>query len=375
MQQHLFPVRLYKGLYLVRLVCFGALVCSLLLASCSSLDSAPVKSSPTRPGAATKARGVSKAAQASTFKAARVEWVSASSLASRMGLKLVWVEADKKFQLKGASGIFEFNVDSRECTVRGDRAFLGEAVRMVKGRPSFSRVDAEKFVEPVVRPGFRQKSIPSLKTIVLDPGHGGSDSGMVNKKLGLLEKVLTLDTAFRLKKLLEEEGFKVVLTRSKDQYIELLDRPDVAKKIDADLFVSIHFNSVEQGAERVTGVEVFTMTPQYQMSADQQPDPQFQNTSQPGNANDHWNIVIGYYMHRNLLKELDVPDRGLKRGRLAVLRGASCPAVLVESGYLSNETEAKKLATPQYRQRVAEALVDGIKDYATALEAARRVRR
>lgn len=117
------------------------------------------------------------------------------------------------------------------------------------------------------------------------------------------------------------------------------------------------------------------MTPQYQMSADQQPDPQYQNSAQPGNANDHWNILIGYYLHRNLLKELDVPDRGLKRGRLAVLRGASCPAVLVESGYLSNETEAKKLATPQYRQKIAEALLDGIKDYATALDAARRVRR
>jgi N-acetylmuramoyl-L-alanine amidase len=356
----------------VRLVCFGALVCSLLMASCSALDSAPVKSTPTRPETVKKG---AKSAQSSPATAPRVEWVAATSLASRMGLKFSWVEQDKKFQIKGATGVFEFNVDSRECTLRDERAFLGEAVRMVKGQPSFTRTDADRMVEPIIRPGSRQKTVPALKTIVLDPGHGGGDSGMVNKKLGLQEKVLALDTAFRLKKLLEEEGYKVIMTRSNDQYIELLDRPDVATKAEADLFVSIHFNSVEQGAERVTGVEVFTMTPQYQLSADQQPDPQFQNTAQPGNANDHWNILIGYYMHRNLLKDLGVSDRGLKRGRLAVLRGATCPAVLVESGYLSNDAEAKKIATPQYRQKIAEAMLDGIKDYGTALSAARRIRR
>jgi len=308
-------------------------------------------------------------------KLPKTEWVSAPSFASRLGIKFSWIVKEKTFRIKTPRGDMEFEVDSRECSLHGLRAFLGEPVRMVKGLPSFSRIDEQKMLLPLIRPGAWQTSVPKLRRILIDPGHGGRDSGMVNKKLNLEEKELVLDTAFRLKALLEKDGYQVLLTRKDDKYIELAERADMADRANADLFVSIHFNSVEQGAEKVTGVEVFTMTPQYQLSVDQQPDPVYAPIPNPGNEHDHWNTLLGASLHGSLLKELKVPDRGFKRGRLAVLRLAPCPAALVEAGYLSNMEESKKLAEAQYRQRIAQALAHGIKDYAIALEGARRTAR
>ena len=143
----------------------------------------------------------------------------------------------------------------------------------------------------------------------------------------------------------------------------------------AQLFISLHFNSVENKADSVTGVEVFTLAPQWQLSSDQKPDPVYAPLHNPGNDHDHWNTVIGASLHKALLDELKVSDRGMKRSRFAVLRLAPCPAVLVESGYLSNDAEARRIATPQYRQKIAEAIAEGVDHYAQSLEAARRARR
>jgi N-acetylmuramoyl-L-alanine amidase len=304
----------------------------------------------------------------------RTEWVSAGAFASKNALSLDWSEGQKRFQLKDRSLTLSFEIDSRECDLDGQRCFLGEAVRLIKGQPSFPKIDAEKLLLPFIKPGQGMPRQAPLRTIVIDPGHGGNDSGMINRRLNLQEKVLTLDTAQRLKKLLEVDGYRVVLTRRDDRYIELPDRAAIADKVGADLFVSIHFNSVEQGAEKVTGVEVFTMTPQYQLSTDQKPDPQFAHIANPGNSFDHWSLVLASKVHGRLLRGLAVPDRGLKRGRLAVLRLAPCPAVLVESGYLSHDAEARKLATPEYRQRIAEAIAKGVRDYSSTFGPAHKQR-
>ncbi len=359
----------------MRPVSHASLLGFLLLAVCATLSSAPATQRPTRPNERTTSQAPQSdpAAQSQPGpKAPRVQWVSAASIASRLDLSLQWLEPERKFRLKNSRNQYDFEVDSRECELAGERVFLGEAVRMVKGQPSFSLIDADKLVIPIIRPGEGASRVPGLKTIVLDPGHGGNDAGMINKRLGICEKNIALDTVLRLQKILQQEGYRVVLTRKDDRKIELPDRPGLAEKADADLFVSVHFNSVESGVEKVTGVEVFTLTPRYQLSTDQKPDPQYANIPNPGNATDHWNTVLGSAVHRRLLRDLEVPDRGLKRGRLAVLRLSTCPAILVESGYLSNDTEARKLGTPQYRQRIAEAIAIGIKDYAIAIDAARR---
>ena len=137
------------------------------------------------------------------------------------------------------------------------------------------------------------------------------------------------------------------------------------------MFISVHFNAVGSNVERVSGSETYTMTPQYQRSASETRRDSMDAIANPGNVNDRWNSIIGYHMQRSMLNNLKTSDRGLKHGRLAVLRLARCPAVLVEAGFLSNTAEARKIATPAYRQKIAQALADGVKAYAGALAAAR----
>lgn len=112
------------------------------------------------------------------------------------------------------------------------------------------------------------------------------------------------------------------------------------------------------------------MTPQYQLSADRRLDDQVP-VFNPGNAMDVWNSVLGYHVHREMLISLKVPDRGLKRGRYAVLRLARCPAVLIEAGFLSHDGEARRVGTPQYRQEIAAAIATGVRHYAATLAAVR----
>lgn len=202
----------------------------------------------------------------------------------------------------------------------------------------------------------------------------------MNQRLKINEKTMTLDTARRLQQVLETMGYRVILTRSDDRQIgpdkvsDLQRRAEIANQAHADLFISLHFNAVESGANRVTGVEVYTLTPQSQYStADpEKDDDRGAATAYPGNAMDHWNTVLGYQVYRAMLDELHTDDRGLKRARFAVLRYTTCPAILIESGFLSNDQEARRIATPAYRQKIAEAIADGVQAYGNILAGARK---
>jgi len=344
-----------------------------VLAAGVGLAGAPTVSPPTRPGEAVAAGvlALPAAPALNTVRFGRVEYVDAADFGARFGLKFAWLEDDKRFQLKGTATKWEIRVDSRESIIDGQRVFLGDPVRLSKGRPYFSRIDVERLLTPIVQPGWGVTRVPALRTIVIDPGHGGKDTGKVNERLKVQEKDLALDTALRLKQRLEQDGYHVALTRDDDRAVELIERATIARQEQADLFLSIHYNSVENDVERVSGVEVYTMTPQHQLSADQKPDDQV-DVYNDGNRYDHWNAVLGDLVHRQLLRELKVSDRGFKRGRLAVLRLAPCPAVLIESGYLSQDAEARKIVTPVYRQKIAEAIADGVRAYAGILDGLRK---
>ena len=300
-----------------------------------------------------------------------VDYLDSADIARRFGLKTAWTKAGLQLVLSNATWRVEIEKDSREFRINGVRAFLGEPVLGAKRSLRMSRIDVERFLAPILSPGHGQAAIPQLKIIAIDAGHGGKDPGMQNRALKLNEKTCTLDTALRLKKILEARGYRTVLTRSDDRYVELGQRAELASKAGADLFISIHFNAVEKDTGRVSGTETYLMTPQYQRSTGDNSREAIDAVANPGNAYDHWNAVLGYHMHRTLVNDLSTSDRGLKRGRLAVLRLAMSPAVLVEAGYMSNETEAKKIGTPAYRQEIAESIARGVAAYAEALSKAR----
>jgi N-acetylmuramoyl-L-alanine amidase len=117
----------------------------------------------------------------------------------------------------------------------------------------------------------------------------------------------------------------------------------------------------------VSGIETYSLAPQSMLSAGADQGDDMTKTAYPGNRLDYANLLLGENLHRAMIAGLKSSDRGYKHARQAVLRMLDCPGALVECGYLSNEAEARRVATPEFRQSIAEALAAGIQNYASAL--------
>jgi N-acetylmuramoyl-L-alanine amidase len=311
-----------------------------------------------------------------------VTYIALSSAAQHLGMKLTLAEAGHKAVLSAPGAHAEFEADTRDITINGLRVFLGEPVTMTAHELRISRIDFDRCVAPLLRPGYAVDAPRTPKIIVLDPGHGGGDAGTDNKKLGLFEKVLTLDVALRLQKLLEASGYTVVMTRTTDKEfspkkeIDLPMRAEIANRAHADLFISIHFNAAPVNTR---GTEVYTFAPAQQHSTEwwsilHNSTGDALDEPQPVNRFDHWSVVFAQSIHRELLRTLKTEDRGKKIAHWAVLKTLECPGILVEPTILSNDGEAKRTAQPEFRQQIAEALAAGIRDYAATVETVRAKR-
>jgi N-acetylmuramoyl-L-alanine amidase len=369
----------------------GSLLLLALLTACSApaqpLPAAKTAQTPPRQPAATAPSAKAEPVRAAPTRPAQVwpftkfrgqDHVAVRDIAKRYGLKVAWVKPRVLMSLSDARGVrITFERDQRDFYLDGARIFLGDMAYLSGDDLWVPKLDVIKTIAPLFAPADHAAFLPAPpKVIVLDPGHGGTDPGMQNVKLKLDEKDMALDVALRLKKLLELRGYRVVLTRTTDKrfsnnpVIDLPLRAEVANKEGADLFVSIHFNAVDRDPERVSGVETYVMTPQFQLSTHDQDRSRIQE-QYPGNRQDVANVLLGYNLHRQLVADLKSSDRGYKRYRLAVLRTLKCPGVLVEAAYLSNDAEARRVATPEFRARVAEAMADGVANYAATLAALR----
>jgi N-acetylmuramoyl-L-alanine amidase len=157
----------------------------------------------------------------------------------------------------------------------------------------------------------------------------------------------------------------VVFTRATDKFVELAERPALAQSRGADLFVSLHFNgAANSGAQ---GIEVFSLTPAGAASTNARGEGA-NSPGSAGNRNNSQNLLLAYHLQRALLLQLKAPDRGVRRARFEVLRGATMPAVLVEAGFLSHPEEGKKIQSSEYRQQMARAIVAGIENYKKSVE-------
>lgn len=336
---------------------------------------------PSRPGAATPAAPSAVGPRVS-LRQGSVDYVSATDLAVWLGLKGSWTEPLKRLTLTDKldpANHLEFEANRRSTLVHGLRVELGDSTLLRSGQLYVSRTDAERCLAPLLRPSAVAGLPARPKIIALDAGHGGEDPGMENKKLGLKEKVLALDVTLRLEKLLKAGGYTVVLTRRDDRQLAPTKAADwqqralTANTAKADLLVSLHFNSLYPDT-RVSGTEVYVFTRAGQRSDqswgfaqanDSERDPS------PVNRQDAWSSLLAHELHRATIAGLKTVDRGHKTKHLAVLRGLNCPGVLIESLFLSNEAEARRAATPEFRQRIAEAMFAGIRGYTAALDAVR----
>jgi N-acetylmuramoyl-L-alanine amidase len=233
---------------------------------------------------------------------------------------------------------------------------------MRNGLAYVSPVDLTTTLEPLL---FPVRQARKAVTICLDPGHGGKDPGRFSGKEQ--EKKYTLLLAREVGEQLTRAGFKISYTRSNDSWVDLETRSELAQKRGADLFVSLHFNSFDgPSPESVKGVEVFCMAPAHTSSTNARGEGSGSG-SYGGNRFDSKNVLLAYQLQKSLVTNLGIEDRGVKRARYAVLRTADMPAILIESGFLSNRAEAKRIYDPKYRQQLAQAIVHGIQDYNRAV--------
>ncbi len=302
------------------------------------------------------------------------DYVDVAAFFARLGLRAIGTPGGTRATFQGGGHRADLEGGEREMTLDNLKVFLGEPALLRTRVLYVSRIDAEKLLRPILAP----PRLAAPRVIVLDPGHGGGDPGMQNRTLGLDEKKLTLDVAQRLKPLLEARGWRVVLTRSDDRElspvkaIDLLRRSELANREHADLFVSIHFNSVAPDT-RTSGTEVYRFPPQFQRSATSWgagQDDDAERHASPVNRNDAGSAVLAYSLQRSLLASLGTVDRGQKLKHLGVLRGLDCPGVLVECVFLSSDTEARRASAPAYRQQIALSLAEGIAAYAAQVSPA-----
>jgi N-acetylmuramoyl-L-alanine amidase len=226
----------------------------------------------------------------------------------------------------------------------------------------------------------------SLKRIVIDPGHGGVQTGAISET-GLTEKEVTLDVALRLRRLLANAPFEVLLTRESDKTLGLENRVAFANSNHADLFVSIHVNWMEP--RTIRGPETFFVGPS--------DDPQtmklvsIENRESGYSFADLRQALDKIYIDarrdesRTLAKTIQgrlysslkqtnpvLENRGVKTAPFAVLVGTQMPAILVEVSCLSNSEEVKLLINGDYREKIALALLEGIRSYAANINAISR---
>ena len=219
-----------------------------------------------------------------------------------------------------------------------------------------------------------------VQTIVIDPGHGGIDPGATGQR-GLKEKDVTLDIARRLRDKLAASGdYRVLLTREQDRKVFLKERVAFAKKNRADLFISIHINSLPPGAGSLNYVETYYFGPHTdQRSLDLAEKENHDSDYVMGEFREviakigdtlktEESKQLASSIHTNLFNDLkrrnrDLIDAGSKTGPFMVLLGVEVPSVLVEVSCISNKAEEARLSRPEYRDSVADFLEAGIVEY------------
>lgn len=333
-----------------------------------SAQNSPVRAPPTRPAAAQ--------ARWNEAKLRGLDFVDLRDAGPKLGWKALWNTPGRKLTLSAGDGrCIVFEADQRDCYLNGVRLFLSEPIVAARDTLWIAKVDLLKTISPLLRPGDHVAALPPPpRLIVLDAGHGGTDPGKLNLKYRLNEKDMTLDVVLRLQKLLESRGYKVALTRTNDSrfssnpIVDLQRRAAFANQARADLFLSVHFNAVDlRDSQRVSGTEVYVLTPQGMLSTSDQGKDDLTDTAFAGNRADLPNVLLGFSLHRQLIGDLKTSDRGYKRARFAVLRFVNSPAALIEAAYLSNDEEAARVARPEFRQEIAESIARGVDAYARQL--------
>lgn len=292
------------------------------------------------------------------------EYERVSDWARANGFEARWLKRDETLELSNHSNRLRFEVDSRQAQINGVGLWLCFPVLDRNGAFYLARLDSQTTLQPLLSPP-RNHTPNSIKTVCLDPGHGGKDPGFsVGSRQ---EKKYTLLLAEELRRQLLRAGLRVVQTRSRDVSVELSERADLARRNNADVFISLHFNAFPSSPAAVQGAEVYCLTPPGAPSTNAQGEGAGAGSFAGNHFNDR-SLFLAYEVKRTLARELGAEDRGVKRARFEVLREATMPAILIEAGFLSHPVEGRRITDAGYRRKMAQAIADGLLSYKRAVD-------
>ncbi|MBU1869131.1 MAG: N-acetylmuramoyl-L-alanine amidase [Candidatus Omnitrophica bacterium] len=310
-------------------------------------------------------------------------YYSLKSLCDLRGVRMDYDSFARRVILNKGNYNIHLRVGDELILVNGQPKSLNKPVDFYQGAVVVPRSFKENIIDGLFNQALPvKKQVASLKKIkkaVIDPGHGGHDPGAIGRT-GLKEKEVNLDIAKRLANLLRSAGVEVLMTRTSDRFIPLPDRIGMANSANADLFISVHANA--NPSRKLCGFEVYYVAPSVSdssraVSAAKSAPLHIESSCFASNSHNLkaivWDMIFtqaraeSIELSRSICRStdanMDVRIIGVKAARFQVLKGARMPAVLVEVGFLSNREEEGKLKSGYYRQKIAEGIMDGIRNY------------
>ena len=255
--------------------------------------------------------------------------------------------------LKGLSK----NLDFEKIYIIGGKKAINTTKIEKENRLVKPAVDPE--VKPEVKPenennnsGHKPNTSTNKIRVFIDPGHGGSDSGAVGN--GILEKEVSLTIALKLRDELEKRGYATKMSRETDEYVRLIDRPIMSNEWGADIFVSLHHNSAHLSGE---GLETWY----YAYSDKYKPKINLDLHNDPKRLK--FSKALARCIQKQMARQSNMKDRGIKGASYLVLRECNVPAVMVELGFVTSPWDAKWIKDPIHQGILANAVADGIDDY------------
>lgn len=316
----------------------------------------PPATAPAAPPATAPPAALARPAELSGTWVPLNRWCQANGLPAPV---LQSAAAPPAYLVRSSHGGFFVRVGSQSAAWDGMEVRLGFPPRLVNGQPSLHALDLRANLQPLLLRGSAL-GLESRPVIVLDAGHGGENAGTRSVLGDYFEKDYALDWAMRVREALVTNGWEVWLTRTNDIDLALSNRVAFAERHNADLFLSLHFNSAAPN-EVESGLETYCLTPAGMPSTLVRGLEDDASTVFPNNAFDAQNLRLALQVHRSLLQVNGKRDRGVRRARFpGVLRNQQRPAILIEGGYLSNPREARLIHDAAYRQKLAEAVAQAL---------------
>ncbi len=312
-----------------------------------------------------------------------IRYISLLRFCDYYNLDWDWDLVSQRIEVKKGTSSVVLRPDSDLALVNNKPVKLDNPIEYKEGAayiPVKTAIFVSENIFGLKRP-ILAKKIYQIKTIVIDPGHGGKNIGGVGK-YGTKEKNIVLDISKRLKRNLEKHGLTVYLTRDRDKPVSLYKRTAFANSKNADLFISVHANASRYSQAR--GFEVYYLSEATDdnaraLAAAENASLKFEEeiasqdeTSSPANPT-AWDLLLSehrresrelaYYIYNMTADSLGMRKRGVKGARFVVLKGAIMPAVLIEVGFLTNRREESRLRKTSFRDKIAGLLSRSILAY------------